>query len=133
MLSIIITALLLVAGIVLAIVGERCWSDIFSILGACFLILSVPITVIIVCASLTRNPGWEQTKYDYAFTKELIENYEPGDDYGNIPSITEKVLHINRTIAKHKAYCNSAWFGVWYSEEIGNLEPLTLPKRNQKL
>ena len=33
---------------------------------------------------------------------------------------------MNNKIARNKAYCNSPWVGIWFSEEIGNLDPFVL-------
>lgn len=35
---------------------------------------------------------------------------------------------MNNKIARHKTYCNNLWTGIWFSEEIGNLEPFVLKR-----
>lgn len=68
---------------------------------------------------------------DYNATKVLIESYE-GNEYGNMVGLTEKIIRINSDIARNKAYCNSPWRGVWNSEKVGSLEPLTYKMGKQE-
>ena len=131
MLSITFTIIFLIIGIGLLISGKYYWSEVCTILGTILFIISTFILIIIFCVSIGIKSEWNAIKYDYIFTKELVENYERGD-YGNTVSLTDKVLTINRTISIHKAYCHNPWFNVWYSDEIGNLEPLMLPNKDFK-
>ena len=132
MLIIIFTIIFLILGIGLSISGERYWSEVCTVLGTIISVISTLILIIVICVSIGIKSEWDAIKYDYTFTKELVENYE-GGDYGNTASLTDKVLTLNRTISIHKAYCHNPWFNVWYSDEIGNLEPLMLSNKDKKL
>lgn len=33
---------------------------------------------------------------------------------------------MNNKIARHKTFCDNDWIGIWFSEDIGNLEPFVL-------
>lgn len=83
--------------------------------------------LIMAYTSMTAEPRWAAFKYEYESTKEVISTYHPYD-YGNTQDITKKIFKINETIARNKAYYDNKWLGVWYSEEIGNLEPLKFEK-----
>ena len=43
-----------------------------------------------------------------------------------IPDLIERVDSINKTIKKNKNNYDSWWVGMFYSEEIGKLEPLRI-------
>ena len=43
-----------------------------------------------------------------------------------IPDLIERVDSINKTIKKNKNNYDSWWVGMFYSEEIGKLEPLMI-------
>ena len=129
MLIITFTIIFLILGIGLFIGGECHWSEVCTVLGTVISIISTLVLIIVICVSIGIKSEWDAIKYDYTFTKELVENYERGD-YGNIVPLTDKVLTLNKTISKHKAYCHNPWFNVWYSDEIGNLEPLMLSNKD---
>lgn len=67
----------------------------------------------------------------YESVKALVESYE-GKEFGNMSALTEEIIEINSIIAEHKAYYNSKWYGVWNSEKIGNLEPITFNTKGNK-
>ena len=78
---------------------------------------------IMIYMAATSTVRWEEFKIRYSATKAIVETYHPYD-YGNTADITKEMLEINSAIARNKARCHSKWFDVWYSEEVGNLEPL---------
>lgn len=99
-------------------------------ISTCCMAAATISMIIIICALFTRinlNNSFEKFKIDYANTVVLVESYQ-GGEYGNMPELTGKILDINATIAKHKSYVGNFWTGSWYSEEIGNLEPITFKK-----
>lgn len=69
------------------------------------------------------NKRFDAFVFQYETTVEMVDSYA-GKDYGNMSSLVEQVVQINNTIATHKAHHNSKWVGIWYSEQIGNLEPI---------
>lgn len=75
-----------------------------------------------------RGPRFNNIQYEYEITKALIESYE-GGEYGNVNSLTDKIITINSQINEHRAKCKNDWLGIWYSEEVGDLEPLRFPER----
>ena len=138
MLWIIICSLLTIVGLVLYILeyhsnyyneGLFQWTD-------CIYLISVLLGLLPLCGMATglsmRNNVFKEVKMEYSMTKELIENYNcPEPDYGNTFKLTEKVIDVNERIARHGAFHDSPWVGVFYSEEIGNLEPLRLPVKRR--
>ena len=70
------------------------------------------------------------TVYRYEYISRMVESYD-GQDYGNMSSLVEAVVDMNSTIATNKAQYDSKWMGLWYSERIANLEPITFGKKVQ--
>lgn len=94
------------------------------------LFMIVMFSLILLCEGFSLiniNRKFQRFIIDYNNTTALVESYN-GGEYGNMPELTGKILDLNKVIAKHKAYCNNSWNGVWYSEVIGNLEPITFKK-----
>ena len=94
--------------------------------GACTLIG----LVVSLCLFINLDKRFETTINRYETTVQMVESYT-GQDYGNMGSLVEQVVSINNIIAAHKAHHNSKWVGLWYSEEIGNLAPITFNKKVQ--
>lgn len=88
--------------------------------------------VVSLCLFINLDKQFETTINRYEMTVQMVESYT-GQDYGNMGSLVEQVVAINNTIAAHKAHHNSKWVGLWYSEEIGNLEPITFGKKVQDI
>lgn len=97
--------------------------------GLINLIVGIVLFPMIYTAS-TIDIRTEQFKAEYESTKMVVETYHPYD-YGNTSEITSKILEINEAIARNKARAKHPWFKVWYSEEVGNLEPISF-KNSQK-
>ena len=89
--------------------------------------------VILACMGgslININAHFDATIADYENTVALVETYN-GSDYGNMPALTEKIIQINTEIARHRELCKSNWSGLWYSEKIGALEPITFNTPNK--
>lgn len=87
-----------------------------GILNLCALVVAAGLLINI-------NKRFDAFVFQYETTVEMVDSYA-GKDYGNMSSLVEQVVQINNTIATHKAHHNSKWVGLWYSERIGNLEPI---------
>jgi hypothetical protein len=93
-------------------------------------VISVSGLIAALCLLINIDKRFDATIYTYETTVQMIDSYA-GQDYGNMGSLVEQVVKINNTIASHKAHYTSNWVGLWYSEEIGNLEPITFGKKVQ--
>ena len=66
----------------------------------------------------------------YGSLKAQVEIVNNSDDKiirnAIIPDLIERVDSINKTIKKNKNNYDSWWVGMFYSEEIGKLEPLRI-------
>ena len=122
---------ILILSIICIIIGERIYSDVFNILGGIFGIISLTIILGMIFTLINIDKEFEATINEYEVLKAQVECYKPGD-YGNASEIMSKTLHMNSLIAKHKALSDSNWSGLWYSKEIGNLEPIILGKDCEK-
>ena len=91
----------------------------FSINGS----LSAIALFIALCFLIGINRRFDAMVYQYETTVEMMNSYT-GQDYGNMGELVGQVVRINNDIANHKARYNSVWVGLWYSERIGNLEPI---------
>ena len=104
------------------LVDKYTYSDSASIY-ALFGVIAVLIEIVLAISLINKNARFEAFVADYENTVALVETYS-GTDYGNMNSMTEKIIEINEEIAEHKELSKSKWSGPWYSEKIGNLEPI---------
>ena len=95
------------------------WTIISYFIGG----VSAITLIIISCLLIGINRRFDAMVYQYETTVEMVNSYT-GQDYGNMGALVEQVVNINNGIASHKARYNSVWVGLWYSERIGNLEPI---------
>jgi len=106
----------------------RCSSDICDILSTIFCavaIISLSFLLVLPFTLVNKNADFKEVLAEYESTKMIIES-GPVGNFGNENALMEKVLDLNKDIARHKSHANNWWDGAWFSEEIGNLEPLTL-------
>lgn len=128
MYTIILGVILLVLGIICIILSNVTYNDIFTFIGGVSLIFSIIILLFCGLASIDLKKDWERTICNYETLNEMVESYKKGDanwsSDSNVYNITlyKDVIEMNKTIDKHKVYHDSKWIGIWYSEEIGNLE-----------
>ena len=99
----------------------------FSITGG----ISAIVLVIALMFLIGINRKFDAMVYQYETTVEMVNSYT-GQDYGNMGELVGQVVRINNGIANHKARYNSVWVGLWYSERIGNLEPIKFDRRENK-
>ena len=85
--------------------------------------------IITGCSLININTRFEATQNEYEVISEMVQSYD-GQDYGNMTALTESVVSINSTIARHKAHYKSKWTGPWFSEDIAKLEPITFRKNS---
>ena len=95
------------------------WAIISYLIGG----VSAITLIIISCLLIGINRRFDAMVYQYETTVEMVNSYT-GQDYGNMGALVEQVVNINNGIASHKARYNSPWVGLWYSERLGNLEPI---------
>lgn len=122
MILIILFALITAIGI-----GILCFYDedsICGILGVTF--GGIPLLIVLTCLIISRI-NFPSTIAKYETLKVSVENYRP-QDYGDQPDLLKEVLDMNYTIAKHKVKSQNLWVNWFYSEEIGNLEPIYIKK-----
>ena len=96
----------------------------FLSIGICTLIG----LIITACTLININTRFEATQNEYEVISEMVQSYD-GQDYGNMVELTKSVVGINSEIAQHKAHYKSKWTGLWFSEDIANLEPITFGKK----
>ena len=124
MLTIISLFILAVVGIVAGcLIDSKTFYSAWAIIS--YLIGGVSAIALVIALSLLIgiNRRYDAMVYQYETTVEMVNSYT-GQDYGNMGALVEQVVNINNGIASHKARYNSPWVGLWYSERLGNLEPI---------
>ena len=124
MLLIILFSILAVVGITVGyLIGKYTYADVLSVVSYFTGVISAIALVIALSLLIGINRRFDAMVYQYETTVEMVNSYT-GQDYGNMGALVEQVVNINNSIASHKARYNSVWVGLWYSERIGNLEPI---------
>lgn len=124
MLTIISLFILAVVGIVAGcIIDSKTFYSAWAVISYFIGSVSAITLIIISCLLIGINRRFDAMVYQYETTVEMVNSYT-GQDYGNMGALVEQVVNINNGIASHKARYNSVWVGLWYSERIGNLEPI---------
>jgi len=85
--------------------------------------LSITALIVFLCVLINIDRRFDAFIYRYETTVAMVNSYT-GQDYGNMGALVEQTVRVNNTIAEHKAHHDSKWVGLWYSERIGNLEPI---------
>lgn len=88
---------------------------------AVFSILSVTIGLIPL---MDIQNKFNQIVYEYEMQQEVLDNTREHNSSYEVFQITPVIFNTNKTIAKHRAYHNNWWVGIYYSEKVGNLKPL---------
>lgn len=132
MLSIIICGAVAVLFLIIGAILSRSYMyDFFAGLFVVLGIIAATVFAIMLMSLINIKRDFQTTLNEYEITKVLVENYTP-NDYGNQSDLLQQVISINKRIARHKAYADNKWTGVWYSEEIGALEPLSFKCSSEK-
>lgn len=130
-----LTFILLLSVVIIGIVGgyllnKHTWQDGLSIalMGTGVIVLLG--TIITALSLININTRFEATLNEYEMITQMVESYE-GQDYGNMGDLTKEVVEMNLKIAQHEAHYKSNWTGLWYSEEIANLEPIRFDQKKK--
>lgn len=85
------------------------------------------ITFVVIIFMFIEVPKNREIEYSIAEYENLKEQAEglTREDLVDLDILREEILSINNKIDRNKIYNNSPWCGVWFSEEIGNLQKLT--------
>ena len=112
--------------LIIFIITVIIFDDDVTVVGTVSFVFSIFLWIALICCSISlinKNARFERIIEDYNITKQLVENYVPGV-YANSQSIIEKTIELNEIIVNHKTFSKSKWTNLWYSEKVGNLEPL---------
>lgn len=120
---IIVGAILIVSVIVTIILDNHYFNELLEIFSATLAILSALALICMGLSLVNKNTRFEAFINDYEFTKELVESYD-GSEYGNMSTLTGKIIQLNKVIGENKAFVHNGLSGVWYSEKIAELEPI---------
>ena len=133
MYTIILLSILFVVGIVVAwLLDKYTCADGWA--AFCTFISGVSLAVLLICLACLINidKRFDYACYRYETTVQMVESYK-GYEFGNMQSLVEEVVSMNKVIANHKAHYNSKWTGLWHSERIANLEPIRFNKERPEL
>ena len=120
-----------VVGIILIIYGNKEYEDWALFTGWVSVVIGgIVVVIMLLCAStLPADFAYLEEKYNNLKTQ--IETIER-DDIVTGENLRNQVLDMNNEISKHKCYSKNMWVSMWYSERIGNLEPLKWNSIKQK-
>jgi len=116
---------LIVLGVVMIIAGYHWYNDGMVIGGGALSILCGIVVVIMLFCLSTLETDFAYYEDQYNNLKEQVE-YVEHDDIVTSENLRNQVLKVNNDISKHKRYSQNILVGMWYSERLGNLEPLKL-------
>lgn len=86
------------------------------------------ITMTIVSVALGFELASIPTKNSVQQTLNEYNNLSDFVYCSGIDGVEEKIVEMNNKIDENRLYLNNIWTGVWYREEIANLEKLTCIK-----
>lgn len=128
---IIVIAIAIISCIIWYLIEKKCYYDTYleSLRFSGYLsvasIVVFTVSIIVSISSLINiDRKFNSFIFRYNATKEAI-NYSRVNmsDLERVKVITD-IAEINTEIADHRAYVGNFWSGIWYSEEIANLEYL---------
>lgn len=131
MLTLILLAVIAIVGLAVAFLVDKYGSYDMEWLVALLCITGGTATcTLLITGALLINieQRFDNRIEEYNVITEMVDSYN-AQDYGNMTPLIDSVVDMNLTIAKHKAYYNSKWTGLWYSERIANLEPIRFDKK----
>lgn len=131
MLTLILLAAIAIVGFVVAFLADKYGSYDMEWLTVFMCIIGGTATCILLISGallLNIERRFDNRIEEYNVITEMVDSYN-GQDYGNMTPLVESVVDMNMTIARHKAYYNTKWYGLWYSEKIANLEPIRFDKK----
>lgn len=124
MYTIILLIIMTVLSVLGIIIADKKYSETFVAIFTFVFITCFIINIICIIQYSTVKSDAEKIIYEYNSTSAMIKDVNM-ENYGNLPKLTEKILDINKEIARYKANNKNPWLNIWYPEEIGNLKPLT--------
>ena len=95
-------------------------------------IISAIALICFLCSLINIDKRIDAFCYKYDAIVLMVDTYD-GKDYGNMNSLVSEVVEMNETIAEHKAHYDSKWTGLWHSERIANLEPISFNRARPAL
>jgi Ni/Fe-hydrogenase subunit HybB-like protein len=103
--------------------SDSYWSDAFEPAAWIGAIVGGIAVVIISIVLINEENEFAYNKEQYYNLQKQVETLSK-DNIVTGENLRNQVLEMNNMISKHKIYSKSLWVGVFYSEEIGSLEPL---------
>ena len=88
------------------------------------------MAIMLLCAS-TLPADFEYLEEKYNNLKVQLEEVER-DDIVTGENLRNQALDMNNEISKHRCYSKNMLVSMWYSERIGNLEPLKWKSTKEK-
>lgn len=119
----IITGILFITGVIWWIVTGKKW--LYPSDGAIITTVISGAILIIECLTIALvQSGFKKNIMDYHALEMLLESHRNEMNPMDRVYVIHDIHVNNRVINAHRTHCDSFWIGLWYSEEIGNLEYL---------
>ena len=125
-------SVLLIINLVLAVINLSSTNSGRRLAGILSGFVTIIIALVILCLFIRKptKEDFEKEIVKYNNIKKEIEIVSKTEDQEIrailIPDLVIKINDMNEEILEHKAKYKSKWDGCYYSEEIANLEPLTI-------
>ena len=125
MLILIISIIILAAGIVFIYLASKTWKDDLALIGAILSAIGGFFTVVFIVMTIMShiNVGY-QFQRDYMEYEILQEQIDSGN-YNSI-TITSDIISYNQKVMNNKRYYNSPWIGLYYYEGCEKLPLLEM-------
>ena len=119
-----------IVGVILIIYGNRNWEAGAEILGSVLTIICGLILVVMLLRTTTLSSDFAYIEEKYNNLKNQLEKIDH-DDIVTGENLRNQVLEMNNKISMHKCYSQNKWVSMYFSEHIGNLEPLEWKSKNE--
>ena len=117
-------------GVILIIYGNRNWKEGAEVLGFVLTIICGLILVVMLLLTTTLSSKFAYIEEEYNNLKNQLEKIDH-DDIVTGENLRNQVLEMNNKISMHKCYSQNKWVSMYFSEHIGNLEPLEWKSKNE--
>ena len=108
--------------------ADSFWGVLSGMIGMVTLLIGIGLSI----SLCNINKRFDATVNEYEAIVQMVDSYK-GQDYGNMASLTESIVDMNKTIAEHRAHSKSLWVGLWYSERIANLDIIRFDRNVPRL
>lgn len=125
---IIISAILLIVGIVLMVICAKInydciddWCGIIGLLLIVFAIFALVVSsVIAMVVQIPKEKDYQQVVYERQVIEYRLENKD--DNIVGNELLYKDIVEFNNNLRQHKRYADSFWIGIFHNDKIATVE-----------